>query len=193
MKQNLKYHAITISGKVAVGTSTLAENLRKVLDWKYINVGDIQRSYDRENKINENGQGATNRPDKHEESIDDMTKRVLAGEKNIIYEAWLAGFMAQDISGVLKVLLFCSEDAVRVDRVANRDHVSIEEAKKWLKQRENENLVKWQKLYGKHNFWDPQSKFYDLVIDTYSSGPHETVGKVLDKLGYKNDRDNLPK
>lgn len=193
MTRALKYNAITISGKVAAGTSTLAKNLREVLDWKYINVGDIQREYDRKHKANENQRGALNRPDDHEKGMEDMTKKILSTEKDIIYEAWLAGFVAQGIEGVLKVLLFCSEDAVRIDRVVNRDKVTIEEAKGWIKQREEENLVKWQKLYGVHDFWDPDSKFYDLVIDTYSSGPHETVGKVLDKLGFHHDRNVLPK
>jgi len=46
-----------------------------------------------------------------------------------------------------------------------------------------ENEIKWHKLYGQHDFWSP--KYYDLVIDTYASGPMSTVGKVLDKLGFK--------
>lgn len=183
---DLKYRAVTISGKIAVGTSTLAQNLADVLGWKRINAGDIQREYDRKNNIHENKQGATARSDAHENEIDEMTKKVLKEEKNIIYEAWLAGFMAQGIEGVLKVLVICSEDAVRIDRITNRDNISVEEAKEWLKQREEENTVKWKKLYGDHEFWDPKSGFYDLVVDTYSTGPNETVGKVLDKLGYKN-------
>lgn len=193
MKQSEKYHAVAISGKVAAGTSTLAKNLKEILGWKYINVGDLQREYDRKNKSHENQRGAINRSDHHERDIDTMTKKVLATEKDIIYEAWLAGFMAQGIPGVLKVLLYCSDDAVRIDRVANRDKVTIDEAKEWIKQREEENLKKWQTLYGKHNFWSPDSGFYDVFIDTYSSGPLETVGIVLDKLGYKNGTDILPK
>lgn len=112
-----------------------------------------------------------------------MTKQMLQSEINIIYEAWLAGFMTQGIEGVLKVLVICSNDAVRIDRVVNRDNMTIDEAKRFLKQREEENTVKWKKLYGDHDFWDPH--YYDLAIDTYGSGPMETVGKVLDKLGYR--------
>lgn len=185
---NLEYRAVTISGKVAVGTSTLAKHLEDILGWKRINAGDIQREYDRTHGINENKQGATARSDKHENEIDAMTKRVLKEENEIIYEAWLAGFMAQGIDGVLKVLIICSEDAVRIDRVANRDNISIPNAKEWLKQREEENTIKWKRLYGDHEFWNPKSEFYDLVIDTYSTGPNETVGKVLDKLGYTNNK-----
>ena len=37
-----------------------------------------------------------------------------------------------------------------------------------------------------YDFFDP--KYYHLVIDTYSSGPNETVGIVLDKLGFTNGK-----
>lgn len=178
-----QYRIITISGQYAVGTTTLAENLKDTLGWKYVNVGAIQREYDRKNNINENRQGALSRSDEHERKMDDMTKKMLKDEKNLIYEAWLAGFMAQGIPGVLKVLLICSEEAVRIDRVVNRDEISVDEAKQYIKQREEENAVKWKKLYGDHDFWD--SKYYDLVIDTYSSGQMETLGRVLDKLNSK--------
>ncbi|KKR75983.1 MAG: hypothetical protein UU21_C0021G0006 [Candidatus Levybacteria bacterium GW2011_GWA2_40_8] len=147
-KPSLKYHAVTISGKIAVGTSTLAQNLKQILNWKYINAGDIQRQYDREHGINENKQGAFSRPDIHEKEIDEMTKKMLSREKDIIYEAWLSGFMARDISGVFKILIVCSDDAIRIDRVMNRDGISLDEAKHFIRQREEENIAKWKKLYG---------------------------------------------
>ncbi len=82
------------------------------------------------------------------------------------------------------MLATCSDEAVRIDRVLNRDKISVEQAKIFIKTREEENFVKWKKLYGDYDFLDP--KLYDLVIDTYSSGPMETLGKVLDTLGYVN-------
>jgi cytidylate kinase len=178
-----QYRIVTISGKYAVGTTTLAENLKEALGWRHINVGALQRKYDRQHNINENMQGALSRSDEHEREMDNMTKKMLKQEKNLIYEAWLAGFMAQGIPGVLKVLLICSDDAVIIDRVVNRDKVTVEEAKQYIKQREEENNAKWKKLYGDYDFWDP--KYYDLVIDTFSSGQMETLGRVLDKLNYK--------
>lgn len=182
--QILKFRNVTVSGKIAAGTSTLAKNLHLVLNWKYINAGDIQRKYDREHGVNENERGAALRPDEHEREMEKMAQKILTEETHVIYEAWLSGFVAREISGVLRVLVVCSEDAIRIDRVANREKVSIEEAKRFIKTREEENIAKWQKIYGTHDFWDPQ--YYDVVIDTFSSGQHETVGKVLDKLGYKN-------
>lgn len=177
------YRIITVSGKIATGTTTLAKNLSKILNWKYINVGALQREFDRQNQINENQQGASSRSDDHERSMENMTDKMLTTEKNLIYEAWLSGFIARKIPGILKVLLTCSHEDIRIDRVVNRENITIVDAKKWIVQREEENITKWKKLYGDYDFWDPQ--YYDVVIDTYTCGPMETTGKVLDKLGYK--------
>ncbi len=178
-----KYRIITVSGKIAVGTTTLSKNLAHVLKWRHINFGELQREYDRKNKINENAHGALLRPDDHERSIEAMGEKMLKEEKNIIYEAWLSGFLARNYSDVFRVLLICSHDDIRVDRVANRENISIAEAKKWIKQREEENIIKWKKLYGDYDFWNP--KYFNLVIDTYTKGPMETLGLVLDKLGFR--------
>lgn len=184
MEQDLEYKNITVSGKIAVGTTTLAKNLHHILGWEYINTGALQRQYDRQHGIAENQHGAILRPDEHEREMEAMAKRILTTKKNVIYEAWLSGFVARNIPSVLKVLLICSDEALRIDRVANRDKVTIQQAKQFIKTREEENIKKWQALYGKYDFWNP--KYYDLVIDTYFSGPMETLGKVIDKLGYRN-------
>lgn len=178
-----KYRIITVSGMVAVGTTTLSKNLAHVLGWKHINFGGMQREFDRKNGINENQQGAASRSDNHEKSMEKMGEEFLKNGNKLIYEAWLSGFLARDYKDVLKVLLICSHNDIKVDRVVNRENISIEEAKQWIKQRETENIEKWKKLYGNYDFWD--EKYFDLVIDTYKKGPMETLGKVLDKLGFR--------
>jgi len=178
-----KYRLITVSGKIAVGTTTLTKNLVNSLGWKNINIGAIQRKYDRLNKLHENKMGALSRSDDHEKKIDAMTEEMLKNENKIIYEAWLSGFFARNYKDILKILLVCSHDDIRVDRVSNRENITVDEAKNWIKQRESENTEKWQRLYGVHNFWNP--KYFNLVIDTYKTGPLETLGKVLDKIGYE--------
>lgn len=183
MDQEFKYKNITVSGKIAVGTSTLSKHLKQILGWQYINTGELQRQYDRKHNISENQRGAVARPDNHEREMEAMAQHILTTKQNIIYEAWLSGFVSRDIKGVLRVLVICSDEAVRIDRVVNRDSMTIEEAKKYIRTRESENVVKWQKLYGNYDFWDP--KYYNLVIDTYSTGQLGTVVRVLDKLGYK--------
>jgi cytidylate kinase len=178
----LNFQNITVSGKIASGTSTLAKNLVEVLNWQYVNTGALQREFDRKHGIHENMQGAVMRPDERERKMEAMAQKKLETEKNLVYEGWLSGFVARKLKSTLRVLLYCSEDAVRIDRVVNRDGITVDEAKIWIKQREQQNIEKWQKLYGPYNFWDP--KYYTLAIDTFSSGSMETLGKVLDKLGF---------
>lgn len=180
--KDLNYRNITVSGRIATGTSTLAKNLEKALDWKRINAGDLQREFDRQRGMDEHFSGSDTRTDEREQEVEAMTKEKLEKESGLIYEAWLSGFVARDMNDVLKVLLICP-DALRIDRVVNRDKQTVAEAKKQIESREKGNMKKWKELYGDYDFWSPESGFYDLVIDTYSSGPYEVLGKVLDKLG----------
>jgi len=126
---------------------------------------------------------ATVYSDDFDREVDSLMRKKLIQELHLVVEADLAGFNAQGIEGVFKILLIC-DDALRIDRLVNRDNITIEEAKQHLKIREEENTKKWQRLYGEHDFWDP--KLYDLVIDTYAHGPNETLEIVLEKIGYNN-------
>jgi cytidylate kinase len=121
----------------------------------------------------------------------------LEKEEHWILESWLSGFFAQGVPGVLKVLLYCSDDAVRIDRIVNRDKVSIQEAKSHINDRTEKNLTKWRRMYAQEwndwvvktghvpasspiDFWVPA--LYDVVIDTYSSSREETLEKVIQAL-----------
>jgi cytidylate kinase len=178
--KNLKYRNITISGGVASGKNTLLNNLKPFLEpigWKFASGGQILRNCLKEyvNPL------ASDAPTEIHHQIDNRTIALL-DQGNYVIESWLAGFMARERKDDLRVLLFCSNPALKIDRVANRDRVSIEEAKKIIKEREQNNFNTWKKIYGNYDFFNP--KYYHLIIDTYSSGPLETVGKVLDALGY---------
>jgi len=179
------YSNITISGGVGVGTSTLAGNLKNFLTplgWQFKSTGAFIREHTKENIM----PLATLVSDDFDREIEAKAKELLETEKKWVVEAWLAGWLARDMKHVLKVLVICSENIIRVDRVVNRDKVSVEDAKKFIHLRESENFAKWKRIYGEYNFFD--QKYYDLIIDTYSTGQNESVGKVLDKLGYKIDK-----
>ncbi|QQG43949.1 MAG: cytidylate kinase family protein [Candidatus Roizmanbacteria bacterium] len=178
----LKFQNITISGGVGVGTTTLLNHLKPYLKpegWKFKSAGQIIREYMREKIM----PVATLVTDEYDRQIEAETKKLLQDDKHWIIEAWLAGFVAREFKDTLRILLICSSEAIRIDRVVNRDGVSVEDAKKNIKMREEENFKKWKKIYGDYDFFD--LKYYNLVIDTYSRGPMETLGIVLDKLGYK--------
>jgi cytidylate kinase len=185
----LKYDNITISGGVGVGTSTLATHLKPFLipyNWSFFSGGEFMRDYAIKNNLIQESEKAHHDAsvytDDFDREVDYGMQKRLTEEKHLVLEAWLSGFFAKDIKTTLKILLICSNEAIRIDRVVNREDMTVDEAKNYIKHREEVNSTKWKRLYGDHNFFDP--KYFDLVIDTYSSGPMETVGAVLDTLGY---------
>ena len=196
-----KYKNITISGLTGVGASTLAKNLAKKLSWQYYSGGDFMRKYaieqglfDKNNKVHHD---ATIYSDEFDRQVDYQARKMLEKSTGNVVDAWLAGFMSQGIEGVLKVMVYCSDDAVRIDRIVNRDRIRINEAKTHVFEREAKNLNKWSRMYKKEwqewvlsnypelakreiYFWYPE--MYDLVLDTYKLGPEETLQAVLDRL-----------
>ena len=181
----LKYDNITISGSIGVGTSTLMNNLRpylKPMGWKFKSTGQIIRDYTKEKIM----PSATLVSDEFDREIEKTAKNLLLNQKHWAIEAWLSGFIAKDMKNVLRILLVCSNDALRVDRVVNRDKITIEQAKKNIRLRHEQNFGKWKRLYGNYNFFN--TKYFNIIIDTYSSGQLETTGKVLDMLGFNNQK-----
>ena len=109
-------------------------------------------------------------------------------KSGIVYDSWLCGFLSQGIPGIYKILVVCGDDAVRVDRLANRDDLTISQAKEHIFARERKNVEKWKKMYAKEwrewvvkpgtvkknrpvFYWYPE--MYDLVIDTYKASKRE--------------------
>lgn len=175
-----KYRNITISGGVAVGKNTLHSALKPYLEphgWQFTSGGQLLRDFSKEyiQPL------ASLAPDDFHHKLDDRTKNLLE-DGHYVIEAWLAGFMARDREDTLRILLTCNNDALRIDRLANRDKITIEQAKTYIKEREEGNFKEWKRIYGDFEFFSPE--YYHLVIDTYSSSPHETVSHVLDKLGF---------
>ncbi len=185
----LKYSSIAISGRPGAGRSTLLKNLREHLEplkWEFFSGGDWARQFAiKSGKHDPNDVKhhlATDYGDDIDHQIDvAMREKIADPNVHIAIESWIAGWNAREIPHVLKVLLMC-DDALRIDRIVNRDNISVDDAKNHMRLRETENINKWKRLYNTTDFWDP--KYYDLVINTYSHGPQETLNLVLQALGY---------
>lgn len=177
----MKWRNITVSGRAANGATTLSQKLAEKLNWTLINPGEIYREYAKKNGIPLAKTSQSS--DRYHLDLDKFIKEKLKNENQLIIESWLSGFDAQNIPGVFKIFVDCSDEALRIDRLVNRDRMTIEEAKEHLKTREEENLAKWGKLYHARDFWNPN--LYDLVIDTYKNGPTETLEIALKAIGYK--------
>ncbi|MEO8581469.1 MAG: AAA family ATPase [Patescibacteria group bacterium] len=198
------YHNITVSGLPGSGSTTLLRKLKEELQfdgWKGFSGGEFMREYAKEKGLFQE-KGGVHHDSRHYE--DDFDRKVdfgmrekLEKEEKWILESWLSGFLGQGVPKVLKVLMICSDEAVKIDRVVNRDGITVQEAKDNMHARYQANLTKWSRMYAKEwkewvvaknlmskdaeiDFWNP--KLYDLVIDTYSHNKQDSLQMVLDKL-----------
>jgi cytidylate kinase len=180
---------ITISGRIGAGATTLAKKLSEELNWSLLEGGDLFEKIHKELNISQ--VDVLQRPDSFDLQFEEQIKKTLTQEEHQIIQSHLAGFDIQGIAGVYKILVICQNEHgedkadIRIDRLMNRDGITIEEAKHEALVREKENLEKFRKLYA-HNdpnwiYWDP--KYYDLVVNTYSLNREEALVFVLEKIG----------
>lgn len=183
---------ITISGRIASGSTTLANKLSEKLKWKHIEGGDIfwERVRDR---LGLDSKDTHKRPDEEDKIFDVELKKILTEEKNIVLETKLAGFNAQGIRDIFKILVICEDEKgndhpdIRIDRFINREKTTIEKAKEEVLEREKNDIEKWRRLYAKNdsNWHYYDKKYYDLVINTYDHNPEESLNLALKSIGFK--------
>ncbi|PIT89011.1 MAG: hypothetical protein COU27_02490 [Candidatus Levybacteria bacterium CG10_big_fil_rev_8_21_14_0_10_36_7] len=181
---------ITISGRIASGSTTLAKLLAQKLNWRHIEGGEIFWEAIRK-KMNLQGKDTDLRPDSEDVLFDRQLKKILNDDSGIVLETKLAGFNAQRIPNVFKILAICNDEngqdqtQIRIDRFVNREGVSVETAKEEILEREENDLEKWRKLYADNDphwtYYD--EKYYDLIINSFNHNKEGVLGLVLEKLG----------
>lgn len=207
MSKKPPYSNITISGLPGAGSTTLLKHLKEALQfdgWKGFSGGEFMRAYAAEKGLFDASSSvhhdATHYEDDFDRQVDMGMRSKLQTEQKWILESWLSGFLAQGVPGTLKVLMICSNKAVRIDRIVNRDGVNPEEALENMRQRYDKNLKKWRRLYaaewqewvvkaGRASATDPidfwRQDLYDVVVDTYSLNQIEATQVVLNAINSK--------
>lgn len=183
---------IAVSGKIGAGSTTLAKHLAKALSWKHIEGGEIFWEAVRK-KMDLDPKDTNLRPDEEDELFDKQLKNILHHDRHIVLETKLAGFNAQGIDGIFKILVICEDKegndqpGIRIDRLVNREKIPVEEAKEEVVERERNDIAKWRKLYANDDaswvYWDKD--YYDLVINTYNHNQDEAFEIALSAIGYK--------
>lgn len=181
---------ITVSGRIASGSTTLAKKLAQILHWKHIEGGEIIWEAAKIDKLGAGAKDTDKRPDKEDLLFDNSLKKILKTQKHIVMETKLAGFNAQEIEGVFKIAVICDDEdgkdqtQIRIDRLVNREGIPTETAKEEVLLREKNDLGKWKRLYADNdpnwNYWD--KKYYDLVINTFNHNAEESFEIALKKI-----------
>lgn len=200
------YRNLTVSGLPGAGSTTLLHHLKEALQfegWKGFSGGEFMRLYAAEKGLFEAKSkvhhDASHYEDEFDREVDMGMRSKLENEEKWILESWLSGFLAQGVDGTLKVLMTCSNKAVRIDRIVNRDGVNPDEAIANMNQRYETNIAKWRRLYASEwerwvvgagtlaatepiDFW--REELYDVVIDTYSLNQTEATQVVLNAINF---------
>ncbi len=183
---------ITVSGRIGSGSTTLAKGLAQTLGWRHLEGGEVFWEAVRK-KMGLSAKDTNLRPDEEDELFDAELKRILTEDKHVILETKLGGFNAQGIEGIFKILMLCEDTAgndhteIRIDRLVNREKMSVEQAKEEVLNREKNDVEKWRRLYAQGDanwvYWD--KKYYDLVINTFTHNPDQSLQDALSAIGYK--------
>lgn len=183
---------ITISGRIGAGSTSLAKHLAQEFGWKHLEGGEIFWEAVRK-RMNLAPKDTKLRPDEEDLLFEEKQREILKNEKHIILESKLAGFCAQGFDDIFKIAVVCEDEQgndqtqTRIKRLVQRESTTLDEARSEVLEREINDLTKWRKLYAQNDtnwvYWD--SKYYNLVVNTFSKKPEENRDLVLKTIGYK--------
>lgn len=173
----MEYKNIAISGRIAVGSSSLAKALSLRLGWKLRDASQIFRDISMHS-----GFDLEKDPQKYGEEIDRAvdkeTRETLKSEQAVVASK-LAGFLSRDIDESFRILVSCPIEE-RISRYAKDRGYSLTKSGHLIDSREKSDQEKWENLYGKHDFFDP--KIFHLVIDSGKLRIEKEVDLVLRHL-----------
>ncbi len=152
---------LTISGLHGTGKSTYAKRLAARFGLRYVSAGELFREFAHRHglTLEELSLEASKRDDL-DRLVDDRT-RAEAKKGNVVIDALLAAWIVRDLAD-LKILLFAPDD-VRIGRIARRDAMSIEEARKETFCREELERRRFKSFY---DIDISNLSIYDLVLNT---------------------------
>lgn len=165
---------VTISGRICTGKTTLFWGLQDKLGWPTFSASHFFRDYARTHNLSL--EKAEEQSAKFTKEFDNRTRALLQGQGNLITEGWMVGIMADELPGVLRVLLVC-DDKVRVQRFAKREAIILADAQERIKQREQNLFAALAKIYQRQDYVDPKN--YNFVLDTTALTRNESIKKVL--------------
>jgi len=174
------FRAITISGEIATGKSTLVDQLLLLLPtWTRVNTGQKLRDYCISKGITV--QEVSFVPDSIHREFDAIARNILETEKNIIVEGRMSGWLARGLEDAFRIYCFAPIE-IRAERYIMRDKVgTIEKAKADIIYRETKDVEKFKNIYGINDYRDPS--FYQLRLDTSMGSPYDLAQLVIKKAG----------
>jgi len=161
---------IAVSGLHGSGKSTYARAMAKAFGLRFTSAGLFFRRIARERGLTLEQLTEEAKNDlKVDRLIDKMTKQE-AEKGNVVLDGQLSAWMSREKADVK--MFFTAPDEIRFDRIAKRDGVSFEAAKKQTLMREAVQKERFMRLYG----IDPSDlSIYDVIFDTSLQSIEENI------------------
>ena len=167
---------IAIGGLHGIGKSTISKGLAKRFKLRYLSAGQVFRQMAKKKNLalHEFSKLADEDPSVDLE-IDNLIK-IEAEKGDTIAEGQLAPWMLKEVAD-MKILLTAPEK-VRINRIARRERISFDEAKKNTAIREKNEKERYKKYY---NIDVSDVSIYDLIFDTSLLRKEQTI-KTLEAM-----------
>ncbi|MEM2054775.1 MAG: AAA family ATPase [Sulfolobales archaeon] len=183
---------VAISGKPGSGKTTLAKNIARELNLRYVSMGQIFRDIATKRMISLEELSRIAEEDPSIDYLIDSTAIEEAKKGCVVLDGHLTGWILKDIAHI-KILTYAPLH-VRVERLAKRDGKSVEEALHEIKVRENSEVKRYKKYYEIDvNNLD----VFDIILNTSLLSEEEAtrvateVIKVLAPLKFKKKEKKL--
>jgi CMP/dCMP kinase len=177
---------MTVSGPHGTGKSTYAKTLAQAFRLRYLSAGQQFRDLAKQKGLTLEAFNlvAAENPET-DQAIDEMTK-AEAKKGGVVIDAQLSAWMVGELADV-KILIFAADD-IRFGRIAHRDRITVEEARRQTLARELIQKQRYEKYYG---IDVSDLSIYDLKIDT---GPYlleKAKSVIVDSVKRFMDRGEL--
>lgn len=183
MTQPIEINAITISGEVSSGKSSITDQLIRLLPgWQRINTGQLFRDF--LSSRGESIQKVSLLPDSVHRDFDLHQEGILREQNHVIVEGRLSGWIARNMPNVFKVFCFSPLDT-RVQRYMKREGCSKDRALEDIQYRDEGDLDKFRTVYGVQNY--RSEKYYNLMLDTSDKTPLELAQMIVRHAGLSRD------
>jgi cytidylate kinase len=166
----------TISGLHGTGKSTYAARLAERLRLRHVSAGKLFREIACERGLTLRNLSLEASTDDELDRLVDERTRAEAVRGNVVIDAMLGGWITRDLSDA-RIYLWAPRD-IRIERIARRDELSVEEAREETLYREDLERRRFKRFYA-IDIGD--LSIYDLTLNTGLLNPEGNL-RVLESF-----------
>lgn len=168
---------VTIGGPHGTGKSTYAKLIAKELKLRYVSAGQLFRDLAREKGITLEELSKRAARSAETDQLIDERSAAEAAKGDVVIEGQLAAWMAKDLAQVRVYL--AAPDEVRMGRIARRDHLEYEIARKQTLERERIQRDRYKRYY---RIDIDDLSLYNIVIDTGDRSVESTSTELMSRI-----------